>query len=79
MIFDKDQHVITPLGSGVVVYALYNPPDYTEVAAYSVMVFSKFEASLLPPYPNYHGTIFPAEQVKPEISQSEIAAHMSKL
>lgn len=64
--FDKGNRVITPGGPGEVVYRRMAPPTYAEVDVYSVCLDSKKAESEKPPFPTYTGTIYKAEQVKPE-------------
>lgn len=62
--FYKGQRVITPLGEGSVNYQRMAPSNYDEAEAVSVLLDSKMEEMNKPPFPNYSGTIFPAEKVK---------------
>lgn len=63
MIFSKGQRVRTRLGEGSVVYVRLRYPDYQEAEAYSVCLDSKKALSEQPPFPNYTGTIFAANEV----------------
>lgn len=58
MVFTKHTSVMTPGGKGKIVYARMAPPDYSEVAVYSVLLDNANH------YANYSGSIYPAEDVK---------------
>ena len=54
--------VLTPLGPGRVIYVRNAPPDYREPEAVSVLLDSrKLDAA----FGRYHGTVFPAREVRP--------------
>ena len=69
--FDKGSRVRTSLGNGRVMYQRLAPPDYSTPQSYCVYLDSKEAESLLPPFPLYTGTIFPAIEVEPEDGPSE--------
>ena len=66
MMLETGDRVITPLGPGKVQYARMAPPSFIDVWAYSVLLDHKVKASQEPPFPKYAGTIFPAEDIRPE-------------
>lgn len=60
-VYEAQERVITPEGPGTVIYKRMKPPEYSEVAAYSVKLDSRKD------HPNYHGTIYAPDQLKPEV------------
>jgi hypothetical protein len=56
----QGDRVNTPHGAGNVAYVRMNPPDFTTIAAVSVVLDSKRSN------PSYTGTIMPAEHVTKE-------------
>lgn len=62
--FDMGDRVVTPYGSGRVRSRRMLGPTYTEVASYSILLDEKVEATKHPPFPNYSGTVVPAQDVK---------------
>jgi hypothetical protein len=63
--FIKGDRVKTPLGNGSVLWKRMAGPDWISVECYSVELDSKKAEALLPPFPYYSGTVFPAEEVSP--------------
>jgi hypothetical protein len=66
MIFKAKDRVKTPYGVGSIIYTRMAAPNYNEVAAYSVCLDSKLNASRLPPFPFYNGTMCSPEEVEVE-------------
>lgn len=58
--FNIGDRVLTPGGKGRVVYRRMAPPDYSEVAAYSVFLDNVNEQLLRPT------SIYPADQISEE-------------
>jgi len=56
--FDRGDSVMTPLGPGKVAYKRMEPPNYSEVAVYSVNLDTKASDW------GYSGTIFKADEVQ---------------
>lgn len=65
--FDKGDRVNTPNGPGSVIYKRMAGPDYTRVAMYSVCLDYRKAESEQPPFPNYSGSAFPAEEITERI------------
>jgi hypothetical protein len=55
--FDKGDRVSTPYGAAEVQYRRMQPPDYSEVACYSVRLMAQWHDC------SYSGTIVPAAEV----------------
>ena len=62
--FDKDDRVLTPLGTGTIVYRRMAAPNYSEAETYSVRLDKPAYVLNSNYQPNYAGTIFLASQVK---------------
>ena len=60
IVLQDKARVITPNGTGVVVSRRMKAPDYTEVAAYSVLLDYKVAQDA---YHRYAGTVYPANLV----------------
>jgi hypothetical protein len=61
MIFDRGDRVITPGGTGSIIFKRMKPPTFGEVDVYSVRLDSRAKED-----PFYSGTIYEAEMVKEE-------------
>lgn len=59
-VFEAQARVITPEGPGTVIYKRMKPPEYSQVAAYSVRLDSRKD------HPGYFGTIYTPDQLKEE-------------
>jgi hypothetical protein len=71
MSFIKGDRVKTPLGNGTVLWKRMAAPDYIEVDCYSIELDTKKAETLVPPFPYYNGTVFPAEEVSAENGYEE--------
>jgi hypothetical protein len=63
MILPTGTRVVTPLGSGVVVYVKLAPPDFLEPDVYSVRLDHRAGQFIH----RYQGTVIPAADVKKEV------------
>lgn len=58
MTFETGHPVMTPMGTGIIVFKRMSPPNYSEAAAYSVRLDSRKHET------QYSGTMFSANEVQ---------------
>jgi hypothetical protein len=63
MEYSTGDRVTTPDGPGYIMAKRLGSPSYDYIDAYSVMLDSRRQATILPPFPPYSGNTYPVDKV----------------